>query len=119
MGTSRHDWALYFMAPQGHRYFYCRNTYDLAVADDSGETPDKTEDGVLYLDTDRPIVNDPEDGVWYIPLKRGPDDLTTTPAGWMEVVMVACCCGSMKVLLDGKEIPVRATVNGLLPDDDY
>jgi hypothetical protein len=47
-------WKLLFKAPGGHRYFEAEDGR-VAVADDSGATPDKTEDGVLYLDKSRPI----------------------------------------------------------------
>jgi len=115
---SRHEWILYFMAPEGHRYFYCRNTYDIAVADNSGDGPEDTDDGRLYLDTRRPVVNDPESrDCWYIPLKRGEFE-TKTPASWREVVLVATTIKDVRVELDGKELPIRKTVHDLLPEPE-
>lgn len=113
---SRHDWILYFMAPHGHRYFYCRRTFDIAVADESGEGPEDTDDGRLYLDTSRPIVNDPESqSCWYIPLKRGEFE-TKTPATWSEVVLVANTIHAVRVERDGEEVPIWQTVRNLLPE---
>lgn len=45
----------------GHRFFQCKKTGRIAVADESGDTrigwgtPEMTEDGVLWLDTTREI----------------------------------------------------------------
>ncbi len=48
-------WVLVLRIRGGHRYFREEGTGRIAVADDSGATPDRTEDGILYLDTGRPI----------------------------------------------------------------
>lgn len=37
----------------GHRYFIDRTNGRIAVADESGRTPDQTDDGVLYADFTR------------------------------------------------------------------
>lgn len=40
--------------PDGHRIF--RGHFDrFAIADDSGRTPDQTDDGILWLDRGRPL----------------------------------------------------------------
>lgn len=48
-------WKEALAVPRGHRYFWHVPDGKIAVADDSGSTPDKTNDGVLWLDTERPI----------------------------------------------------------------
>lgn len=48
-------WLLSLKVSRGHRYFTDAETKRVAVADDSGRTPDQTDDGVLWLDTSRPI----------------------------------------------------------------
>jgi hypothetical protein len=40
--------------PDGHRYFRYQDL--IAVADQSGRTPEETDDGMLYLDRSRPVV---------------------------------------------------------------
>ena len=39
----------------GHKYFLDLDRKEIAVADNSGRTPDQTEDGVLWLDRTRPV----------------------------------------------------------------
>lgn len=39
----------------GHRYFLDVDRREVAIADNSGKTPDTTEDGVLWLDRTRPV----------------------------------------------------------------
>lgn len=50
-------WTLVLKIPNGHRYFRAGTAEDgrIAVADNSGRTPDKTDDGILWLDMDRAI----------------------------------------------------------------
>ena len=38
---------------QYHNYFRDRKTGQLAIADDSGQYPDETDDGILYVDFTR------------------------------------------------------------------
>jgi len=54
-------WTLTLDLPGGHRYF-TNPTGHIAVADDSGRTPDSTEDGVLWLDQTRPVCCSLESG---------------------------------------------------------
>lgn len=49
------NWSLVLKIPNGHRYFRDESSLRIAVADDSGSTPDRTEDGILWLDMDRAI----------------------------------------------------------------
>lgn len=46
--TYTYDWI--FSIPGGHRYFTEVETGRLTLADESGRTPDETDDGVLYID---------------------------------------------------------------------
>ncbi len=39
--------------PEGHALFLARGHVGLCVADNSGETPDDTDDGPLWIDADR------------------------------------------------------------------
>jgi hypothetical protein len=41
----------------GHRLFKENSTGRFAIADNSGDWPDTTEDGVLYVDGSRPITS--------------------------------------------------------------
>lgn len=47
-------WELLHRVPKGHKFF--RREGKIYVADYSGKTPDKTDDGPLQLLTDKPIV---------------------------------------------------------------
>jgi hypothetical protein len=49
-------WKLVLKVPNGHRYFEEVGTGRIAMADNSGGTPDLTDDGILYLDTSRPVA---------------------------------------------------------------
>lgn len=50
-------WSLYATLPDGHRLFgTLDNERSYALADESGRTPDQTDDGVLWLDTARPLL---------------------------------------------------------------
>jgi hypothetical protein len=62
--------------PRSHRYFRGAHTDQIGVADRSGATPDRTEDGVLWLDRSRPIVLDNREWLATIPLIY-PDGTTT------------------------------------------
>jgi hypothetical protein len=42
------------LIPDGHRYF--EREGQIAIADQSGRTPEETDDGLLYLDRSRPVV---------------------------------------------------------------
>ena len=53
--TTITEWRKILQFKGGHRYFRDRRNR-VAIADDSGATPDDTDDGVLYLDRDRPVV---------------------------------------------------------------
>lgn len=46
---------LEWLERRGHKLFRDGGSHRLAIADNSGATPDTTHDGVLWLDPDRPI----------------------------------------------------------------
>ena len=50
------QWTLVLDIPRSHRYFREAHTDQVGVADRSGSTPDRTDDGVLWLDRSHPIV---------------------------------------------------------------
>jgi hypothetical protein len=58
----------------GHRWFIDNATGRIAIADQSGDTPDRTDDGILYLDTTRDV------GESTIPLVHPTGEPTRTPA---------------------------------------
>jgi len=111
--SERSDWQL--LVCLNHRYFLHRSGR-IGVADESGELPPLTDDGVLYLDESRPITMDED--IWYIPLHRGEYE-TRTPATWLEVVVVALAFRRLRVEADGETIPITETVDGLEPVRDF
>jgi hypothetical protein len=82
-------WWLEFVPEgrQGHKYFWDLKTNQIAVADESGDTPDKTGDGPLYLDRSRTITFDGDCA--RIPLFRPGGAKTTTPCGVIAAWAVA------------------------------
>lgn len=42
--------------PSGHKLFRFESTGKIAIADESGATPLDTDDGILTLDFDRPLI---------------------------------------------------------------
>lgn len=54
---SKYNWKkLAQPTPRGHRFFEDKNTGRIAIADNSGPTPDRTDDGVLWLDSSRKML---------------------------------------------------------------
>lgn len=57
-----HDWRLVYKDGQGHRLFFDAIAGRYSIADQSGDhtnrigTPDETDDGVLWIDPNRPCV---------------------------------------------------------------
>jgi hypothetical protein len=48
-------WKRIGKAKRGHAFFEDLNTGRVAIADASGSTPERTEDGILWLDPTRPL----------------------------------------------------------------
>lgn len=99
-----------FYAPGGHTYWQDTKAGMIALSDDSGPTPDKTEDGTLWLDTTRPIIASGTG--FYIPLlvpnsskayKRDQRTITSTCANPQEARMLVERL-NMKVSVDGFEL---------------
>lgn len=76
-----HTWTRTDRLPDGHRLFYTGDLSKVAIADESGATPENTDDGVLWLDFARPLMLG--DDVTAIPVRsdaresRTPTDSTT------------------------------------------
>lgn len=71
----RYIWEPVVMLPDEHRLFPARgNPFKwVAIADNSGATPEATDDGVLWLDFARDLTI-AHDGSLCIPVKRGEDE---------------------------------------------
>jgi hypothetical protein len=69
----------------GHSFFRELDTCKLAIADDSGEEPDQTEDGVLYVDTDGKIQlrSEPMNSIT-VPLRKPDGSQTATTCDALE-----------------------------------
>jgi len=69
---SNYDWEPVIQLPDEHRLFPLRgNPFKwVAIADNSGRTPEDTDDGVLWLDFDWNLIITSPDGVLSIPVKR-------------------------------------------------
>jgi hypothetical protein len=75
-------WTLVKSFPGSHKYFRDNRNNRLAIADYSGETPDKTDDGILYVDTKSPIIVSWHRGgdTYSIPLIEPDGSKTVTPS---------------------------------------
>jgi len=85
-------WKFLFRAPRGHKYFRDEVSGRIAVADDSGETPATTEDGILWLDDSRPLVASEDDRHLYVMVPvlvdRSDDKPSSTPAALSEAILL-------------------------------
>lgn len=106
-----YKWTKLFKAKGGHKYFRDEITGMIAIADDSGTTPDRTDDGVLWLDmsgrrhvciaTDTngrtyitiPVIKEPRYG--------GHVDESCTPATAQEAVEV-CARFGLRLVMNGE-----------------
>lgn len=52
----KYQWRLLRAIPGNHRWFIDELSGGIACADDSGKTPDETDDGVLWLNQPRYIL---------------------------------------------------------------
>lgn len=112
----RYQWTKLFSIRGGHKYFRDEITKMIALADDSGSTPDRTEDGVLWLDYKRCVCikTDAHHRTWItIPVLHesrygGEVRNSCTPASTKEAVEV-CARFGMRLALEGERfLLVRA-----------
>lgn len=102
---SEYGWKKVIGFKGGHRYFLCtkgENEGRIGVADESGPTPDQTDDGVLWLDTDRPVDLGKHCNV---PLREADGETCGTPCDLSEAIGVAEQF-DMKIMADGRELAV-------------
>lgn len=66
-----------FQSGRGHRFFEAPDGR-IAVADESGEFPEDTDDGVLYLDFKRPVVGT---SMVFLPVVDEEGEMYTVPTG--------------------------------------
>jgi hypothetical protein len=78
----------------GHRIFWDKKTSQYAIADNSGHTPDRTDDGILFIDTnritERGLTLDREGSVTVPLLKETGDQVYTAvrPAGAARLLQI-------------------------------
>ena len=67
----RHElWAAYVKVEKGQNMrFFLDRSGNWAVADNSGPTPEKTDDGPLWVDPSRPAV-ERADRLWVLPVTK-------------------------------------------------
>lgn len=111
---SKYNWKHLFHASGGHSYFKEPTFGMIAVADDSGPTPDTTEDGVCWLDTTRPVVASGTG--FYIPIINK-KNRTTTCATPTEAVQV-CAYFKMKLTVDGRLFSLESCEGDQAYDDN-
>jgi hypothetical protein len=84
--SGKYDWNLLFSC--GHKYFLDKNSKKYAVADGSGYFPNETDDGVLWLNTEKPLRLDLYNGSVFIsvPLKDRDNKDCSTGASVHEAI---------------------------------
>lgn len=87
-----------FSVPGGHRYWCDHETGRVAVSDRSGHTPDQTEDGVLWLIEDEPIVA--HDQTWLVPVIDPQGRQRHTVASVVEAARL-CVEFNMQLMING------------------
>jgi hypothetical protein len=95
-------WKLFFNSRGGNRYFHefinGTQTGKIGIADDSGDDPDKSGDGVWYVDTKTKLeMRDPE-YIWVPIIKESDDKKLYTIEYWTRVNELSMNLG-MKVQL--------------------
>lgn len=91
------DWKLIDKLPDGHRVFSTKVDGEImyAIADDSGFTPEDTDDGVLWLDHKRCLIVDRDESYnparefIAIPLVDDKGKQTRTPSDMSSVLHLA------------------------------
>lgn len=75
MNAAPFKWTCELRITNGHRYFKDAVSGRIAVADNSGDLPDRTDDGVLWLVPEGPVTLDLRKGHVYgwIPVTKDPD----------------------------------------------
>lgn len=94
-------WVFLFQSKRGHKFF--RDTFSggIAIADDSGATPDQTDDGVLRLDQNRAVRVRSGDSFFALPLRDRHGNETATIASAGEAADV-CSRFNMRLEIDGR-----------------
>lgn len=85
-------WNLLCKLNDGHRLFELDSNQDeIAIADDSGTTPDLTDDGVLWLDRTRPLIvySEEQPVSCAIPLRDQHGEATRTPTDAASILYLA------------------------------
>jgi hypothetical protein len=85
-----YNWTHLFGKHGHHRYFRAEDGR-IAVADDSGHFPQNTDDGVLFVDIDRPILA--RDDYFSIPLLDENGKQSRTLASALEGLRLASITG--------------------------
>lgn len=69
--SNKYEWELLF-SNSGHKYFLDKLSGRCAVADGSGYFPNETDDGVLWINTEKPITLDlyKDQAFIYVPVKN-------------------------------------------------
>ena len=96
-------WTCELRIPDGHRYFRDANTGRVAVADGSGATPDRTDDGVLWINTDLAVTIELRSGTTYgwIPVNKDGDDRVYSVSEYVVDVMRVVEAFGLTVELQG------------------
>ncbi len=104
------NWQFVFKTKGGHKWFRDLHSGRVAVADDSGSTPDRTDEGVLWLDTSRSIRSNDGNG-WHVPLLTPDGVRTVTISSQAEALALRDRFG-MRITL-----PAWAVELGARPED--
>ena len=97
---------------QGHKFFKHIASKRIAIADWSGEFPEDTDDGVLWLDDSRPIVvtfSSDKKLLAYLPLFRRDEKETQAPTD-IKTAQFAIEVAHMSVRFEHPDLEVLASM---------
>lgn len=101
-------WKLLLEVPNEHRFFSSSfHPGEIVIADDSGETPDKTDDGILFLDIKKDIKENSEwQKLYELPLVFPNGETSSAIASRKEAELVARTF-NMRICPDSEESEVE------------
>lgn len=92
MTTKNKTYEVLFFLQDGHRIFSKKDTPGFIIADNSGSTPELTDDGELFLDLDRNLLVEVDvngNSFCSIPLLDAEDKPTRTPTNPATILFLA------------------------------
>lgn len=85
--------------PGGHKFFKCPDER-IAIADDSGDWPDQTDDGVLYVNLHKTPTPSRDGSYWNMHLIDNKGEACSSPIGYKELLFLLALQGAITIHSD-------------------